>query len=345
MELKIDIRTVMIMRTATSICLLLMAFTILAIPVASQAQVAVGISIRVGPPLLPVYVQPPVPAPGYIWTPGYWAYGPDGYYWVPGTWVEPPVVGVLWTPGYWGWREGFYVWSPGYWGPHVGFYGGINYGFGYTGVGFVGGAWRGGVFSYNRSVTNVNTTIIHNTYNTTVINNNTTINRTSFNGGAGGVRALPTGAEQNAMREHHFESTTAQVQHHQAAGSNRALLASVNHGSPAIAASPRPGVFNGQGVVAANKNANFNRPATNNAVTAKSGGNRPNFANKTFKGNGQNAGSQSTYKPGRTYYGNAKVTTNNTSTNASHSHNRDSGQHGNDSHSNNSRSNDKSDRR
>ena len=31
----------------------------------------------------------------------------------------------------------------GYWGPHVGYYGGVNYGFGYMGVGFAGGAWRG----------------------------------------------------------------------------------------------------------------------------------------------------------------------------------------------------------
>src|SRR5439155_15775648 len=93
--------------------------------------------------------QPECPAPGYLWTPGYWAYGPEGYYWVPGTWVEPPTVGVLWTPGYWGWRNGFYVWHGGYWGPHVGFYGGINYGYGYSGVGFEGGEWRGREFVYN----------------------------------------------------------------------------------------------------------------------------------------------------------------------------------------------------
>src|SRR5215472_16539030 len=155
-------------RTASFIGLLLIGIALLTMPVASQAQVAVGISVHVGPPPLPVYVQPVCPAPGYIWTPGYWAYGEDGYYWVPGTWVEPPVVGVLWTPGYWGWSEGVYIWHGGYWGPHVGFYGGINYGFGYTGVGFAGGFWRGGVYQYNTAVTNVNTTIIHNTYNTTV---------------------------------------------------------------------------------------------------------------------------------------------------------------------------------
>src|ERR1700740_2113917 len=144
------------MRTLKFLSLLFLTLAILATPAASNAQIAVGVSIRVGPPALPVYVQPVCPAPGYIWTPGYWAYGPDGYYWVPGTWVMAPAVGLLWTPGYWGWGGGGYLWPAGYWGPHVGFYGGINYGFGYGGVGFVGGAWRGGVFNYNRSVTNVN---------------------------------------------------------------------------------------------------------------------------------------------------------------------------------------------
>src|SRR6201984_3386830 len=109
------------------------------VPAAAKAQVAVGVSIRVGPPALPVYEQPPCPVEGYLWTPGYWAYGDAGYYWVPGVWVAPPRVGVLWTPGYWGWREGVYAFHAGYWGPHVGFYGGVNYGFGYGGVGFVGG--------------------------------------------------------------------------------------------------------------------------------------------------------------------------------------------------------------
>ena len=54
------------------------------------------------PPALPDYDQPPPPADGYIWTPGYWGWGPAGYYWVPGAWVEPPYMGALWTPGYWG---------------------------------------------------------------------------------------------------------------------------------------------------------------------------------------------------------------------------------------------------
>src|SRR5579863_7232683 len=87
----------------------------------SSAQVA--ISVTIAPPILPIYTQPPLPGPGYVWVPGYWAWGgPDGYYWVPGTWVLPPSVGVLWTPGYWGWSDGDYRWNGGYWGPHIGYY-------------------------------------------------------------------------------------------------------------------------------------------------------------------------------------------------------------------------------
>jgi hypothetical protein len=118
----------------------LFALAATALPSGSSAQIVVTVAIA--PPELPVYDQPEIPGPGYIWTPGFWAYCPDGYYWVPGTWVEPPTVGLLWTPGYWGWRHGLYVWHAGYWGPHVGYYGGINYGFGYVGSGYEGGYWR-----------------------------------------------------------------------------------------------------------------------------------------------------------------------------------------------------------
>jgi hypothetical protein len=114
----------------------------------AAAQVVVGISVHLAPPVLPIYVQPAMPAAGYLWTPGYWAYGDGGYYWVPGTWVQPPTVGVLWTPPYWGWNNGAYLWHGGYWGPHIGFYGGVNYGFGYGGVGYGGGFWANGSFSY-----------------------------------------------------------------------------------------------------------------------------------------------------------------------------------------------------
>lgn len=213
---------------------------LLATPAISSA--AVFVSVGIAPPVLPVYVQPPVPGPGYIWTPGYWAYGPYGYYWVPGTWVIAPFVGALWTPGYWGWNGGAYLWHAGYWGPRVGFYGGVNYGFGYVGVGFVGGSWHGGVFNYNTAVTNVNVTNIHNTYNQTVVQN-TAVSRVSYNGGAGGITAQPTSEERLAERDVHQPSTALQAQHQQLASTNRSLLASVNHGTPALAATPRAAAF------------------------------------------------------------------------------------------------------
>jgi len=281
------------MRSAKLLRLVLMALAVWAIPAVSQAQIAVGVAIHIGPPALPVYVQPVCPGPGYLWTPGYWAYGPDGYYWVPGTWVEPPTVGLLWTPGYWGWGGGIYAWHAGYWGPHVGFYGGINYGFGYGGVGFAGGEWRGGVFAYNRAVTNVNVTVIHNTYNTTVVNNNTTVNRVSFNGGNGGITARPTGAELAAEREGHTPATAMQTQHEHLASGNHALLASVNHGSPAVAATAKPGVFKGEGVVAARAGrTNENRPpnkGTNAINNRVSHDNRPPNAGGNRTGSTQNA--------------------------------------------------------
>jgi hypothetical protein len=154
---------------------------------------------------------------------------------------------LLWTPGYWGWSDGFYVWHAGYWGPVVGFYGGINYGFGYTGVGFFGGYWRGGNYYYNRSVTNVNVNVIHNTYNTTVVNN-TTINRVSYNGGPAGIDARPTREEMAAEHERHVSMTAEQNRHFDAARGDRRLLASVNHGRPDAAATPRSGEFKGRGV-------------------------------------------------------------------------------------------------
>src|SRR5260370_176536 len=148
----------------------------------TSAQVSIGVSVRIGPPALPVYEQPVCPREGFIWIPGYWAWGPEGYFWVPGTWVIAPRVGWLWTPGYWGWGGGVYIWRPGYWGPHVAFYGGLNYAFGYTGAGYAGGYWRRGAFVNNRSATNKNKTGVHTTDNQTLIANNITLAATPKRG-------------------------------------------------------------------------------------------------------------------------------------------------------------------
>ena len=232
-------------------------------PVAVVAAApAVDLQVNEAPPPLPVYEQPPCPLVGYLWTPGYWGYAAGGYYWVPGTWIAPPRVGVLWTPGYWGFVGGAYAWHAGYWGPHIGFYGGVNYGFGYVGTGYAGGRWVGGAFAYNSAVTNVNVTVIHNTYNETVVNN-VTVNRASFNGGAGGTAAAPTAQERMAAREPHVAATPLQQQHAQAAAGNPALFAKSNGGHPAIAATAHPAMFTGPGVVGAKYAA---RPAPGGAA-------------------------------------------------------------------------------
>ena len=254
------------MRITCLFCSLILGSSLLFAPPPVQAKasgdVGIVVSVRVAPPILPVYVQPICPGPGYIWEPGYWAYGDDGYFWVPGTWVFPPEVGFLWTPGYWGFDDGFYIWHAGYWGPTVGFYGGIDYGFGYPGVGFFGGYWRGGEYFYNRSVTNVNTTVIHNVYNTTVVNQNTTNTRVSYNGGNGGTMARPTSAEVAAQQQRHVAMTAEQNRHVQTAATNRTLLASVNHGRPDVAATPRAAEFSNRG------NASAANPSTPPAANA-----------------------------------------------------------------------------
>src|SRR6266545_2760100 len=240
--------------------------------VSSVSSASVYVSVGFAPPPLLVYEQPLLPAPGYIWVPGYWAWGPDGFYWVPGTWVLAPYIGALWTPGYWGWDDGLYIWYPGYWGPRVGFYGGINYGFGYFGVGYYGGYWRNGVFSYNTALNNVNVTYIRNVYNQPVVANTTT-SRVSFNGGTGGIVAQPTAAERLAQHDRHLAWTPVQARHEQAARTDRAQLASVNQGVPRITATSRAGVFREQSAAAArgggNREARIERgPQGQSAVNA-----------------------------------------------------------------------------
>jgi len=233
----------------------------------------VSISVSFGPPALPVYEQPVCPGDGYIWTPGYWAWDGSDYYWVPGTWVLAPEVGFLWTPPWWGWSNGAFLFHEGWWGPQVGFYGGIDYGFGYFGVGFEGGRWDHDHFFYNRAVTNVNVVNIHNVYNETVVNRYNE-NHVSYNGGPGGIEARPRPEDEAAARERHIPPARAQVEQEQAARGNRELHASENHGKPAIAATPRAGDFKDRGVVGAREaGGKYNPPPANHGENADRGEN------------------------------------------------------------------------
>ena len=233
------------MRFAFVIRSIMFALLLMAVSGAMYAQVR--IAIAVGPPVLPVYEQPICPGDGYIWTPGYWGYDYDAtdYYWVPGTWIMAPEVGFLWTPPYWGWGGSGFVFYDGYWGPTVGFYGGINYGFGYYGTGFYGGRWEGGHFQYNTSVWHVGGDF-HNVYNERV--NISNENRVSYNG-HGGIDARPSSQEEAAAHDRHIGPVAAQTAHAQTSRSDPQQRASVNHGQPEVVATARPGDFTGNGAV------------------------------------------------------------------------------------------------
>lgn len=250
---------------------------LLLLPGLAPAQISVEISTNVSPPELPVYDQPPIPADGFVWTPGYWAWSDDSqdYFWVPGTWVQAPQPEYLWTPGFWALAGPVFLWHPGYWGTRVGFYGGINYGYGYGGGGYDGGYWQGGRFYYNRAVNNIQNVSITNVYNKTVVN--TVVNRSSYNGGSG-VQAQPTPRELTADRERRLEPTPMQRRHVELAGSEPALRASQNQGMPPIAATPRPAAFRDSGAVAARRGGTFSviRPNNGNPGAGNpSGGNPP----------------------------------------------------------------------
>lgn len=244
------------MRTLSVIRSLLFSLMLMALSGASFAQI--GISVGYGPPALPVYEQPICPGDGYMWTPGYWAWDGNEYYWVPGTWVEAPEIGFLWTPGYWGWGDNAFFFHEGYWGPHVGFYGGINYGFGYGGHGYEGGRWENNHFYYNTSVNRISNMNIHNTYNTRV--ENTTVNRVSYNGGNGGINARPSAQEDTYDKERHEGPVAAQNEHVRAAGSSPGSRASANQGKPPIAATSRAADLKGGAVGAKEAGAPYKAP-------------------------------------------------------------------------------------
>jgi hypothetical protein len=195
-------------------------------------------SVAVAPPELPIYEQPPPAEEDLVWTPGFWAWSADlsDYYWVPGTWAAAPIVGYLWTPGYWVARRAGFAWRAGYWGPHVGFYGGINYGHGYFGRGYVGGSWRDGRMMYNSAVTNLGNFHSDHTYSQPVANG-----ASSPRASHSGDNVQPNAAEVAAAGEYHIPPTSAQLQHLHAASDNPALRASSNGAHPSYGATPRPG--------------------------------------------------------------------------------------------------------
>ncbi len=272
------------------------------LPLAAPSWSAVSVSVNFGPPPLPVYEQPVIPGDGYIWTPGYWAWDDDygDYYWVPGTWVMAPRPGYLWTPAYWAWEGVGFRFHEGYWGPHIGFYGGINYGFGYFGNGYEGGRWDRGHFYYNTAVNNVPRTVVHNTYiqNVTV---NVNTPRPSFNGGNGGVNARPTPEQERfAQNTHeHLQPTSHQMEQEKVALRMPELRAGQNHGAPPIAATAKPAEFQSPQVVKAKNAPTVSGPPPRQGGAAGEGRNN-NAGNANTPNNPRNNEAGRGAEPGNT---------------------------------------------
>jgi hypothetical protein len=207
---------------------------ILLLSTASFAQV--GVSVQIAPPELLTYDQPICPGDGYIWTPGYWA-SDTAYYWYPGHGWWLPNQGSFGRPAIGGWGGAGFIFNEGYWGPSVGFYGGIDYGFGYFGHGYEGGPWQNGHFFYNTAVNHVDG--LHNVYNERV---NAGASRVSFNGGNGGINAGATSQEEEAVRGSHVGPLASQTQHAWAAHNDPQQRISASRAAPGVAATARPNV-------------------------------------------------------------------------------------------------------
>ena len=187
----------------------------------------------------------------------------------------------------------------------MGYYGGVNYGFGYMGIGFVGGMWAGREFRYNTAVVNVNRTVIHNTYiDNTVVRNTTVVNdrHVAYSGGPGGINHRPTADEARFSREQHTAPTSLQTEHQAAARANLNNFASHNGGRPAEVATDRPMTGGAHGPAAGG---NFNRPAN------------PNTGNRDGQPENR-GGTNPQYQPGGRGGGNSGAPTDKTY-NASHS--------------------------
>jgi hypothetical protein len=120
---------------------LILAFSV-AVATVAPPKSSAQIVVTIGPPQIPVDAQPPSPGGAFVWAPGHWGRNPSGYAWIHGSWLMPPSPGMLWTPGYWRPQPGGFAWQSGRWGSSVGYYGGVNYGFGYMGSGFTASTLR-----------------------------------------------------------------------------------------------------------------------------------------------------------------------------------------------------------
>ena len=86
-----------------------------AISLPAVGQVSFDVHIGEPPPPLRYEVPPPIPAPGYVWTDGYWVIEGNRWVWRHGEWQRPPYNGAYWThPHYDHYPDGWHV-HEGHW--------------------------------------------------------------------------------------------------------------------------------------------------------------------------------------------------------------------------------------
>jgi len=100
------------MKALTS-CLALgaIACCLMSRPDHAEAAVIIGVA----PPAPIVEIMPRVPAPGYVWRPGYWCWGAGRYVWVRGVYIAAPRPAAVWVSGRWAARPGGWAWVGGHW--------------------------------------------------------------------------------------------------------------------------------------------------------------------------------------------------------------------------------------
>ena len=81
-------------------------------PAVGQIGIVIG---RNPPPPIRYERRPPIPAPGYVWVDGFWAWRGGRYVWVPGHWDRPPYAGAYWShPHYDRYEDGWHY-HEGHW--------------------------------------------------------------------------------------------------------------------------------------------------------------------------------------------------------------------------------------
>jgi len=79
----------------------------------APASAAVAINLDIGPPPARVEVVPAA-RPGWVWSPGYWAWNGHHHNWVGGHWLRER-RGYGWVPEHWDERGGRHYFVPGHW--------------------------------------------------------------------------------------------------------------------------------------------------------------------------------------------------------------------------------------